>query len=93
MANNLHVSYTLYKPGQDYPAVIDKIKALGDWARIHPSYWYVNSRFSAQEAVNALLPAMDNNDSLYVVDATNNIASWHNIAPDVAALIKDRWSR
>ena len=26
MANNLHISYDLYSPGQNYEAVIDRIK-------------------------------------------------------------------
>lgn len=91
MANNLHISYTLYNPGQDYPAIIEKIKTLGAWARIHPSFWYVNSNLTAQQAVDALRPEIDANDSLYVVDATNNVAAWHNINQEVAKHVRDNW--
>jgi hypothetical protein len=39
MANNLHVSYDLNSPGQNYEAVIERIKKLGSWAKIHYSFW------------------------------------------------------
>lgn len=47
MANNLIVSYDLYSPGQDYSKVIDAIKALGSWAKVQKSVWYVNSSYTA----------------------------------------------
>jgi len=34
---------------------------------------------------------MDANDSLIVVDATNNTAAWYNLKPEVSAFLKDRW--
>lgn len=91
MANNLHISYDLYAPGQNYEAVIQRIKMLGPWAKIHKSYWYVNSKNTARQAVDYLWAAMDKNDSVYVVDATNNNAAWENLPADVAAQIRDQW--
>jgi hypothetical protein len=41
MANNLFISYDLYNPGQGYEAVIEEIKSLGGWAKVHQSCWYV----------------------------------------------------
>lgn len=91
MANNLHISYDLHKPDRNYEAVITKIKTLGNWAKIHYSYWYVNSNHTAAEACAAVWQAMDSNDSVYVVDATDNVAAWQNIRPEVSVFIRDKW--
>lgn len=91
MANNLHISYDLNNPGQNYSAVIDKIKALGGWAKIHKSYWYVDSNLSATEAADAVWSVMDTNDTVYVVDATNNDAAWHNLTDEVRQYIQQHW--
>lgn len=92
MANNLIVSYDLHQPGQDYTPVIEAIKDLGSWAKIHRSVWYVSSDFSASEAVNKVWPTMDRNDSLFVVDATNKNAAWQNLSNEVSDFIKSHWS-
>jgi hypothetical protein len=93
MANNLHISYDLHKPDKNYEAVIAKIKTLGNWAKIHYSYWYVNSSYTAAEARDAVWDAMDSDDSLYVVDATNNVAAWQNISDEASAFIRDHWNK
>lgn len=54
---------------------------------------YVNSRHTAQQAVDHLRPALDANDKVYVVDATNNVAAWNHLPPNVSALIKEQWTR
>lgn len=92
MANNLHISYDLNKPGQDYEKIISKIKTLGNWAKIHKSYWYVNSNYTASQAVDVLWAVRDSSDSLYVVDATNNNASWRNISAESEKFIKEQWN-
>ncbi len=91
MANNLHISYDLYKQGQDYDKVIAKIKTLGAWAKIHKSYWYVKSNLTAAQAVEAIWATMDSNDSLYIVDSTNNSASWRNISDEASKFIREQW--
>lgn len=93
MANNLHISYDLYAPGQNYESVIERIKQLGSWAKIHKSVWYVSSTFTSSQAVAHLKPVLDTNDRVYVVDATNNDASWNTLPKNVADHIKDRWNR
>lgn len=93
MANNLVISYDLYNPGQDYTKLIAGIQALGSWAKVHKSVWYVNSFYTAEQAVARLAPLVDRNDSLFVVDATNNNARWQNLADEVSNLIQDQWNR
>jgi hypothetical protein len=91
MANNLFISYDLNSPGQDYSSVINEIKSLGSWAKIQKSHWYVNSALTATQAVDQVWAKMDSNDSLIVIDATNNNASWQNLSEDVAIHIKNSW--
>ena len=93
MANNLFVSYDLYNPGQNYEDVIAEIKNLGGWAKIHKSFWYVNSAFSASEAVERVWKKMDNNDTLVIVDATNNSVSWQNLSDEVSNWLRDNWDQ
>jgi hypothetical protein len=70
--NNLLISYDLNTPGQNYAKVIEAIKSLGTWAHVHKSFWYVKSSYGAEYARNEIWKAMDESDTVYVVDATNN---------------------
>ncbi len=91
MANNLHISYDLNKPGQNYQAVIEQIKSIGGWAKIHKSFWFVNSDLSARQAADAVWSVMDSSDTVYVTDSTNNDASWYNLSDEVSNHIKKSW--
>jgi hypothetical protein len=91
MANNLFISYDLYQPGQDYDSVIEAIKSLGNWAKVQKSLWYVKSNLSASQASEKVWKAMDQNDKLIVIDATNNNASWYNLSEEVSEFIKNNW--
>lgn len=95
MANNLHISYDLLTPGQNYEAVSARIKELGpnSWAKIHLSYWYVNSIYTAAQAVEHIKQSLDKNDKVYVVDATNNASAWNSLPDNVANLIKGQWTK
>ena len=93
MANNLHISYDLITPGQNYQSVIAKIKELGNWAKIGYSFWYVNSTYTASEARDHIVVALDANDKLYVVDASNGVAAWHNISDQVSQFVRDKWTK
>lgn len=93
MANNLHISYELNQQGQNYDGVIEKMKSLGSWAKIHNSYWHVNCPLSAQQVVDSIWPSMNLDGTLYVVDASNNVAAWKNISAEVSEHIKGQWPR
>jgi hypothetical protein len=93
MANNLHISYDLHEPGKNYERVIAAVKSLGSWAKVHYSFWYVKSSFTADQARDVIVRAMDANDSVYVVDATNNRAAWQNIPNDSATFIRETWMK
>ncbi|MDP3650334.1 MAG: hypothetical protein Q8R67_01505 [Rhodoferax sp.] len=92
MNNNLFISYDLNRPGQDYPSIIETIKSLGNWAKVQKSFWYVKSNLTAMQAVERVWAHMDANDSLIVVDATNNNSAWQGLNPVVAQHIKEHWA-
>ena len=91
MANNLFISYDLNSPGQDYEKVINAIKALGNWASVQKSLWYVNSSYSAEQAGNIIWRQMDNNDYLIVIDTSNNDAFGFNIENKVLNHMQKNW--
>ena len=77
--NNLVVSYDLYQPGQDYSAIEDAIESLGNAIKIHQSVYFVRSSKNAMDARKAIHAKMDSNDTLIVIDATNNL--WSGAVP------------
>jgi len=91
MANNLFISYDLYAPHQNYEAVAKAIKELGSWAKVQKSFWYVRSEFTATSACEHVWRAMDQNDSLIGIDASNNQAAWKNLTPEVSTFVRDQW--
>jgi hypothetical protein len=91
MANNLHISYDLKEPGKNYDRVIKAIKELGSWAKVHYSFWYVKSDYTAAQVRDVLARVIDSNDTVYVVDATNNDAAWQNLSPEASKFIRERW--
>ncbi len=91
MANNLHISYDLHEPGKNYEKVIEKIKSLGGWAKIHYSFWYLKTTQGAEQVANSIRSVMDVNDTLYVADTTNNTAYWYGLSDEVSQFIQDQW--
>lgn len=89
---NLFISYDLNSPGQDYTAIIEEIKSLGSWAKVQKSLWYVQSTLTATQAKDRLTPHIDTNDSLIVVDASNNVATWYGLSNEVSEHIKTQWT-
>lgn len=89
---NLFISYDLNSPGQDYTVIIGEIKSLGSWAKVQKSFWYVQSTLTAAQAKDRLTPHIDTNDSLIVVDASNNEAAWYGLSDEVSEHIKAQWS-
>lgn len=86
------ISYDLHSPGQDYERVAEAIKSLGSkCARIQYSLWYVKSTLTSKEAADRVWRYMDNNDSLIVIDASNDDAAWCNINSEVSDFLRQQW--
>lgn len=90
MANNLFVTYDLIKE-KDYNAVHKAIQSLGNWAKVTESNWYVNTLHSASDAASIVKAAMDEDDKLIVIDATNNNCVYYNLPEKVNLFLKDQW--
>jgi hypothetical protein len=91
--NNLHITYDLMQDDQKYAQVIAKIKELGNWAKVNYSFWYVKSDYTAAQARDHVKVALDANDKLYVVDATNGDAAWCGLSTEVASFVRDKWGK
>lgn len=72
------VSYDLHKPGRDYEALYDALKAYGTWARINESFWAIVTEQSAVQVRDNLTKHLDANDSLFVVKSGSE-AAWRNV--------------
>jgi hypothetical protein len=75
MSYNLFIAYDLISIGQNYDAVRNAIKSLGQWHQFQYSLFYVSTKYSPSEAYNIVLAAMDSNDKLAVIDARGGIVT------------------
>ena len=74
---NVHVvSYDLNQPGQVYPRIVGRLKALGA-QRVQHSQWMLRTSQTASQLRDDLLSYIDNNDRLLVADVTNAPMAWH----------------
>ena len=84
-------SYDLHAPEKNYDAVIAAIKSFGSWAKVHKSFWYVNTSGSLDDVYNRVSAAMDSNDSLMVIDIANKTAKWFGLSPEASKYLQDNW--
>lgn len=91
MPNNLFISYDLKNPGQNYEKVADAIKQTGQWAKVQYSLWYVKSAMTTEQVAEHVWQHMDANDSLIIINSSNNDAYWFNLDPKVASFIQQQW--
>ncbi len=91
MANNLIISYDLYRPGQNYTRIAKAIRSLGAAVKIQKSVWYVSSSHNQTVARDALVRAIDRNDSVVVVNATTDAIAWHGLDAKTAETVRRRW--
>lgn len=66
MAHMLIVSYDLMNPGQNYPMLLQRIKAYGQWARLGGSAYLIVTDSTPVQVRDYLVGALDANDALYV---------------------------
>lgn len=65
------ITYDLRKPGQDYSALYEAIKQLGDWQHPMESVWAVKTSFFTENDIYSQLRKMiDDNDYLFIVEIT-----------------------
>lgn len=66
----LLVGYDLNKPGQQYSALIDKLKALPNWWHGLDSTWIVQAPMTPAQLRDHLSPYLDRSDELLVVETS-----------------------
>jgi hypothetical protein len=71
VAYNLFIAYDLMHPGQNYDAVRDAIKSLGQWYQFQFSLFYVHTDLGPYDAYAVVAEAMDGNDRLAVINAAD----------------------
>ena len=71
----LLVGYDLNKPGQNYDALIERLKTVGsNWWHHLDSTWLIRTTMSCSELRDDLKRYIDSGDELLVVDVTGR--SW-----------------
>lgn len=65
------ITYDLNKDGQDYTALYDKIKSLGQCFHPLESVWFLKSTENVNAVTEQLRASMDNNDHIFVVEISN----------------------
>lgn len=71
------ISYDLNKPGQDYESLYKAIKGCSSyWTHVLDSVWIIKSSLSADVIRDRILAVIDKNDSILVIQVTNNYSGW-----------------
>lgn len=86
----LLISYDLRgrdETSEDYKKLIEKIKSYGGWAKPHYSLWALATTKSVATVRDELLPFIDKNDRLLVIEAGKN-AAWFGLPDDVSNWLK-----
>jgi len=82
VAFNLFIAYDLLSPGQNYDAIRDRIKELGQWHQFQYSLFYIHSNYTPQEAYAHVSQALDGNDRLAVINCADMfgafVSNWDN---------------
>lgn len=72
----LLISYDLSNPERDYRSLYDEIKTADAWWHHLDSTWIVSTKSSPDEWQGRLRQHMDDDDSLLVIQVTNNYQGW-----------------
>ena len=69
-----NISYDLHAPSQRYDKLHELIvkTSNGKWAHLLDSTYIIQSFNSAEQIYNSLLPALDNNDKIFISEITKN---------------------
>ena len=72
------VTYDLCNPGQNYAALIDRIKQYPKASKVTESCWLISTTWSCAKVRDDLTRFMDTNDKIFVAALTGE-AAWKNI--------------
>ena len=87
--STLLVGYDLNRPGQDYPELIEEIKAIGAWWHHLDSTWLVRTELTPVEVCDRLKAHIDRGDELLVIDVTGRARAWAGFNDRGSKWLKD----
>jgi len=70
------ISYDLVRK-EDYAPLADKLKSLGQWAKVVESTWVIVSDLSCTEIRDSLTEVVDNSSKIIVVKSAG-VGAWRN---------------
>ena len=82
------VTYDLDSPGQNYDALIKRIKGYPDWAKISDSSWCIWSATQSVAIRDNLKTCLDKNDKLLVAKLSGQ-AAWLGLPSSVSTWLHD----
>lgn len=87
MKRVLIVSYDLVNPGQNYEALLKRIKSYPSWARLGGSAYLILTDATPAQVRDYLGSVVDQNDKLYV-GASPAPSAWRGLPEDVSNWIQ-----
>jgi hypothetical protein len=84
---SLLVSYDLIAPGRNYDSLHKFLKSQYAWAKPLESFYILKTDRSAEQFRNDVLPYVDRNDKVFVIDVTGDTAAWQNMPNEMAVWI------
>lgn len=91
MANSLFISCELQRPDKNYDRIVAAIESVGHpWTQVQFTLWYLKTTLSAGQIRDRIKPALDKNDQLIVIDATNNRMASINLRTDASKQLYDQ---
>lgn len=91
--NNLLISCETESPEQN-EGVMQAIRSLGNCVKINESFWYVRSAKSAADALTIVSKAYGSDNTVCVVDATNEVIALDTAASlEAMGIIRYNWNK
>ncbi len=88
MVNSLFISCELQQPGKNYDWIVAAIQSVGaPWTQVQ---FTLKTKLSAGQIRDRIKPALDNNDQLVVIDATNNRMASINLRAEASKQLYDQ---
>jgi hypothetical protein len=88
----LLVLYDLNRPGQNYDPLWQKLKSYGAWWHELDSTWLVKTRLTPHELHDQLVPYLDANDELLIVDVTGKAWWSRGLNPTALQWLHDNFA-
>jgi hypothetical protein len=83
------VNYDLNKTGQNYDSLITYLKSHQSWCKPLKSSFFVKTTLTVAQLRDGILPLIDNNDDVVVVNVDGKPGAWYGLPDDVSTWLKN----